>query len=124
MTSVEELQSEVVQFAHDRNWPRFHDPKNLSMALASEVGELNAILRWVSNADSDAALRNDEIRRRFQFETADVAILLLLLCARTGIDLASTVREKLVVNGVQYPIVESRDRPERPDASRTITQTS
>jgi hypothetical protein len=84
------------------------------MALASEVGELNAILRWVSNSEADTALQQVDIRQRFQHEIADIAILLLLLCARTATNLPSAVTEKLRVNAALYPVAESRNRPERP----------
>lgn len=119
MNTIDELQASVVSFARARNWQRFHDPKNLTMALASEVGELNEILRWVANEESDAVLGDRAVRRRFQRETADVAILLLLLCERTGIDVAAAIREKLAINDAHYPIELSRDRADRPDAAET-----
>ena len=50
---TDELQAAVAAFAQERDWEQFHDPKNLAMALASEVGELCALLRWTSNYDSD-----------------------------------------------------------------------
>ncbi len=114
MDTLNELQASVVHFAQARNWQRFHDPKNLTMALASEVGELNEILRWVTNAEADSVLKDAAILDRFRRETADLAILLLLLCDRTGIDLATTIREKLAINDVNYPIDLSRDSAERP----------
>ena len=45
--------AELREFIAVRHWEKFHSPKNLTMALAAEVGELCQILRW---ADGDAAL--------------------------------------------------------------------
>ena len=86
------------------------------------MGELSEILRWIPNSDTDAALRDSAIMPRFRRETADVAILLLLLCQRTGIDIAAAIREKLTINDAHYPIERARDRAERPhdDTARLL----
>jgi len=34
------LKTRVLAFARERDWEQFHAPKNLSMALAAEAGEL------------------------------------------------------------------------------------
>ncbi len=46
----------VREFADERDWQRFHNVKNLTMALAGEVGELVAELQWVEPADLDRTL--------------------------------------------------------------------
>lgn len=33
-----EIKARVLAFAHERDWEQFHAPKNLSMALAAEIG--------------------------------------------------------------------------------------
>lgn len=37
---VEQLMLSLRKFAQDRDWEKFHSPKNLSMALSVEVSEL------------------------------------------------------------------------------------
>ena len=123
MPTVESLQALVVSFAEARNWQRFHDPKNLTMALASEVGEIADILRWVDNTDSDAVLRDSAVGQRFRHEVADAMILLLLLCDRTGVNLTAAVEEKLSINATNYPVEDSRDFAERPRAGDTTART-
>ena len=39
-TTVAEIKTRVLAFARERDWEQFHAPKNLSMALAAEAGEL------------------------------------------------------------------------------------
>jgi len=108
------LQDAVLAFDRERGWEQFHDPKNLCMALASEVGELNAVLRWVRNEDIDSALADRSNRDAIRQEIADVGILLLLLCARTGVRIDQAVLEKLEQNALKYPIHESRGVAEPP----------
>jgi NTP pyrophosphatase (non-canonical NTP hydrolase) len=108
------LQADVVAFAHDREWEQFHDAKNLAMALASEVGELNAIFRWVPTSDVEARLLDDDVRRDLGDEIGDVGILLLLLCQRTGVDLGTAVLNKLASNAKKYPLDKARGKPDAP----------
>jgi NTP pyrophosphatase (non-canonical NTP hydrolase) len=96
-TAVDELQRlilELRRFAKARDWDRYHDPKNLAMAVASEAGELCDVLRWVDNAEADRFARDPKHQARIAEEAADVALLLLMLCARAGIDLLQAMRTK------------------------------
>lgn len=113
-TNLGELTSALRAFVDARDWSQFHDPKNLVMALSSEVGELTELLRWVDNAASDGFVRGDAARASLKAEIGDVGILLLLLCARVGIDLDEAIRAKLQQNEVKYPVESSKGKAERP----------
>jgi len=109
---LDTLQNAVVNFAHERDWEQFHDAKNLCMALASEVGELNAVLRWIHNDNVDETVTVPRIQSALRQEIGDVAILLILLCARMGIRIDEAVMEKLEVNASKYPVHDSRGSPD------------
>jgi NTP pyrophosphatase (non-canonical NTP hydrolase) len=102
------------QFAAEREWQPFHDPKNLAMLLASEAGELLAEYRWVPNTGSDALSREPAARARIAAEIGDVGIALVLLCDRIGLDLAQAMWDKLALNARRYPVERSRGKSERP----------
>lgn len=111
---IRALTARVREFAERRDWSQFHDPKNLVMALASEVGELSALLRWVSNRDADSAV-GGELRERVLAEVGDIGILLLTLCDRSGINLGRAIDMKLAMNEQRYPVDLSAGRAERPN---------
>jgi NTP pyrophosphatase (non-canonical NTP hydrolase) len=111
---MQQLLEELRGFVRDREWEQFHDPKNLAMALASEVGELLAEYRWVNSTAADAHSAQDEPRRRIAAEIGDVGIALLLLSDRIGIDLLDAVRAKLALNNQKYPVGLSRGRSDPP----------
>ena len=90
-------------FAAARGWEPYHTPKNLTMALASEVGELCDLLRWLTADESVAAAGDPRLRDAIADELADVANIVFLLSDHTGIDLSAAVRAKLVKNAVKYP---------------------
>src|SRR5262245_19503046 len=102
-TTIAELKEEVRRFAAERSWEPFHSPKNLSMALASEVGELLEIYRWAECEESRHVVAEPANRLRVADELADVACLLLNLSLSTGIDLSNAIRDKMIRNAVKYP---------------------
>jgi len=51
------LRDAVRDFAVERDWARFHTPKNLAMALAGEAGEVLEVLQWLTPEESGCARR-------------------------------------------------------------------
>jgi dCTP diphosphatase len=113
MKDVESLIAELRQFVAERDWAQFHDPKNLAMLLASEVGELVAEYRWVASDAADGHGRDGDARGRIADEIGDVGIALLLLCDRTGIDLGQAIAAKIAKNRGRYPVEKARGRAGR-----------
>ena len=85
--SLDALISELRAFVAERDWHQFHDPKNLTMLLLSEAGELCAEYRWVPGANADTHSHEPRARARIAAEVGDVGIALVLLCDRIGLDL-------------------------------------
>lgn len=103
VTPVSVLMGEIRRFAEVRGWEPYHSPKNLVMALASEVGELCDLFRWLTPEESREIVRDPARRRAVADEIADVANIVLLLSMHTGIDLTTAIREKMVDNSKKYP---------------------
>ena len=102
-TPVESLKDAIRAFAAARGWEPYHTPKNLAMALASEVGELCDILRWLTPTESVDAASDVRTREAIADELADIANIVLLLSAHTGIDLSDAIAAKMVKNAIKYP---------------------
>jgi len=101
--NIKEIQEKLAKFAEERDWDQFHSPKNLVMALTSEVGELNEFFQWLTEGQSlikDDSAKTDEIRQ----EIADIFIYLLRLADKLDIDIEEAVREKIEINAKKYPI--------------------
>lgn len=94
MGQLKELQKLVVEFRDARNWRQFHTSKNLTQALASEVGELNDLFLWDRQPE----------KLKVAQEMADILIYLLSLADVAGIDLYQEVIFKLHINTAKYPI--------------------
>ena len=96
------LINEIRDFADQRDWHKFHTPKNLSMALAGEVGELLAEFQWLTPEQSLKESLSEEQRKAIELEIADVQIYLLRLVDVLGIDLPAVVREKIQINSTRF----------------------
>ena len=107
-TTVEKLKNDVQKFVEDRDWQQFHTPKNLSMALASEVTELMNFFLWCDNAASYQEL--EKRRQDVEDEVADVATLLLAFCVRHNIDLSTAIAHKRIKHAAKYPIEKCKGK--------------
>lgn len=103
-TTVAALRELVARFIHERDWEQFHDPKNLSMALATEAAELMELFRWVRNDDSRDLLRDEKTFLAVRDEVADVLAFLLSFANVAAIDLAGALRDKMTRNAAKYPV--------------------
>ncbi len=101
MDSLDELNHRLKQFAVDRDWEQFHNPKNLVMALAGETGELLEHFQWLSE-DQSAAL-GVEKKAAVALEMADILIYLIRCAERLDIDLVDAAYRKLAINESRYP---------------------
>ncbi len=102
-TPVADLKAAIAEFAKVRRWEPYHSPKNLTMALASEVGELCEVFRWMTEQESREASGDAVLRAAIADELADVANIVMLLSIHTGIDLSDALTAKLAKNAIKYP---------------------
>src|SRR5688572_21827030 len=112
-TDLETLRARLAQFAAERDWDQFHNPKNLAMALAGEAGELVEHFQWLTFEEA-ASLPHDT-REQVALEAADVLLFLLRLCDKLGIDLAVAAERKLAINAQRYPVGKARGRATKYD---------
>jgi NTP pyrophosphatase (non-canonical NTP hydrolase) len=102
MSEIEQLKSEIRAFADARDWEVFHTPKNLSMAVAGEAGELVAEFQWLTADESRKENLSAEKIQDIKMEIADVALYLFRLADVLEVDLAAVMREKIKVNETRF----------------------
>ncbi len=112
-TTVAEMKARVLAFARERDWEQFHTPKNLSMALAAEAGELMEHFLWGTSEQSRAIAESEAKRGKIAEELADVVIYALEFANITGLDLAASIEAKMAANAKKYPVEKARGRAEK-----------
>jgi dCTP diphosphatase len=106
MNSIDELKLALRSFAEERDWDQFHSPKNLSMALAGEAGELLEHFQWLTEDQSKNL--SDQQLLAVADEIADVQLYLVRLADKLGLDIMAECNRKIEVNAVKYPIDKSK----------------
>lgn len=109
--SLQRLRDRLREFAAEREWERFHTPKNLAMALAGEAGEVIEHFQWLS-AEESGALPPD-VRDEVALEFADVLLYLVRLADVLGVDLAAAADRKLSINAKRYPVERARGKADK-----------
>ena len=100
--NIKEIQKQLSDFADERDWNQFHNPKNLAMALSVEASELVEIFQWLTPEQAEEIMSTNE-SEHVQEEMADIMIYLIRLADKLNVDLESAVVDKIAKNGEKHP---------------------
>ncbi len=103
---MQELIAKLEAFVAERDWERYHDPKNLAMALSVEVAEIVEIFQWMRGEQSREP--DPDTREHLRDEIGDVLIYLVMLARKLNIDPLEAAHAKLAKNAIKYPDGELR----------------
>jgi NTP pyrophosphatase (non-canonical NTP hydrolase) len=109
-TTLATLRDAMRRYIAEREWERFHSPKNLVMALAAEAAELLEHFLWVDNDESHKLAQNPAKRQAIADEMADVAGCLFALSNALDLDLSDAINNKMARNAVKYPAKQYRGK--------------
>lgn len=101
---LEHIKSIIKDFSKQRDWDKFHNPKNVAMALSVETAELVEIFQWL-DAKQALELSGDK-RTHLKEEVADIAVYLLRICMAYDIDLEEAICEKMKKNEKKFPLLD------------------
>jgi len=107
-TTLTDAKQMISRFVEERDWLQYHDPKNLVMAMMSEVGELADHFRWVNNTDSRALAISSEHATEVSDELADIMMFAIEFASVCDIDIASAITSKLEKNAERYPVEKAK----------------
>lgn len=97
------VKNEIKQFIKERDWAKFHSPKNISMSIAIEAAELMEHFQWLTIKQSKEIFKSKENREAIEDEIADIAIYIFDLCNIANIDIEACILKKLKKTAIKYP---------------------
>ena len=103
MSDLLALRDRMRQFAAERDWGGFHDPKSVLLALVGEVGELAELFQWLPAGTAAELASQEPLRSRAGEEISDVLLYLILLADVLDIDLPAAANAKLSEAAIRYP---------------------
>lgn len=106
MTDLENLTKRIIDFRDARDWKQFHNPKDLSLSLVLEAGEVMEHFQWKNEEEikKHTASHKEDIAD----ELADVLYWVLLMSHDLEIDIAKSLNRKMDKNEKKYQVEKSK----------------
>ncbi len=99
--SISFFKEEVKKFVEERNWSKYHTPKNLVQAINCEAGELSQLLLF-KDYSKEEIMKNETLFTSISDEIADVFIYLISLINALDLDLRHIFTKKMEKNKKKY----------------------
>jgi dCTP diphosphatase len=106
--SIDDVRYKLRRFIEERDWDKFHSPKNLAISISLEAAEILEHYQWKTDEQSHDL--SEEEKEELAREIADVFIYLLRLSERLQIDMCESAVNKIEENAKKYPVEKSRGR--------------
>lgn len=107
-TSISVFKDVVRKFVENRNWTRYHTPKNLVQAINCEAGELSHILLF-NEYNKEDIWDDEELLTNISDEIADVFIYLISLINSLNLDLSQIFKKKMEKNKEKYNLKDNNN---------------
>jgi dCTP diphosphatase len=104
--SIAALTAQIQDFVDAREWRKYHNAKDLAVAISAEAGELMQHFVWQQEEQIEARLQKN--RDEIASEIADVGILLFEFADNLGFKLGDVMAAKIARNEERYPVEKSR----------------
>jgi NTP pyrophosphatase (non-canonical NTP hydrolase) len=114
-TSISELKLLVAEFISDRDWHKYHTPKNIAISVVLEASELLEHFQWSPPASEEI---DTDKRQQIAEEMCDVMAYLFSLANVLDIDVASSMVAKMGKNCRKYPTSDCNGNWKKPEPLR------
>lgn len=108
MSELKKLIKEKEKFRLERDWKKFHNPKDSAISLCLEAAELLEHFQWKTNSEVEEYLKKHKIE--VAEELADVLHWILLMSYDLNIDIVKIAREKMKKDAKKYPINKAKGK--------------
>ncbi len=107
-TSFETVLKKIKKFRDERDWKKFHNPKDMAEAMVIEASELLELFLWKSQKESQDFLKNKKNHEEVSDELADIMLYLVEFADTWGIDIEEAMENKLKKNMKKYPVNKAK----------------
>lgn len=104
----EDTIKQILKFRDDRDWKKFHNPKDLAISISLEAAKLLEVFQW--SAD-DVICENK--KEKIKEELADVLNYCVLMADICELDIDEIVQDKIRINNEKYPVEKARGNREK-----------
>jgi NTP pyrophosphatase (non-canonical NTP hydrolase) len=122
--TIQWLRDLMREFLRQRQWEKYHLPRNLAASISVEAGELLELFQWLT--PEEAALRcssDPAFRHAVGEELCDVLMYCISLANAMDFNIAQTIAAKMRKNHEKYPPEKFLGHYERPLRNLTMNST-
>ncbi len=113
-TTLQDLKRLLSKFRDDRDWAKFHDPKNLAEAISVEAAELQELFLWQETKEVVNKIKSDPAyKKATEEELADIMIFAINFANAVKVDIAKVVKEKIDKNNKKYPVEKAKGKSDK-----------
>lgn len=98
----------IKKFRDERDWKKFHNPKDMAEAMVIEASELLELFLWKSQKESQEFIKNKKNLEEVSDELADVMWFIFEFADNFGIDIEKAIEKKLQKNAKKYPVNKAK----------------
>jgi NTP pyrophosphatase (non-canonical NTP hydrolase) len=102
--NIQKISLDLQKFADDRDWQKFHTPKNLAISIAIEASELLQLFQWSRGQTDWLELKDEKLKHKVEDEIADILLYLIRFADLANLDLETIVLNKIHVNSTRYAV--------------------
>lgn len=108
-----DIYGQIRRFVRERNWHKFHNPKDMAEAIVIESSELLELFLWKDKKQIAKMMSEKKYQEAIREEVADILIYSFQLVDHMGYDLEKIINEKMKKNAKKYPLATSKGAPKR-----------
>ncbi len=108
MNKVNEIVKKIINFRDARDWKQFHNPKDVSLSLVLEAGEVMEHFQWKNKEEIEEYIKTD--KEHIGEELADVLYWILLMGHDLDIDVFDALDKKIKKNEEKYPVEKAKGK--------------
>ncbi len=106
MTDLQKLTKKIINFRDRRDWKKFHNPKDISLSLVLEAGEVMEHFQWKNGKEIEEYISKH--KEEIGDELADVLYWILLMSHDLKIDMIEALEKKIRKNEEKYPVGKAK----------------
>lgn len=106
MLNIQKLTEKIRRFRDERDWKKFHNPKDMSLSLVLEAAEVMEHFQWKNEQEMLMYIKSH--KTQIGEELSDVLYWILLMSHDLNIDIAKALDRKLAISRKKYPVTKSK----------------
>jgi dCTP diphosphatase len=106
---MNDFQKRIQTFAQDRDWKKFHNPKDLLLGIVEEIGEIRNLVKWEQDPETLQKVLADN-RGELEDNIGDIYWFLALLANGSDVDMDAAIDKVIKKNETRFPVKDVKSK--------------